>query len=146
MKNVTRQQIVEMARSWIGTPYRHQGRTRRGVDCAGPLVNIANEIGAEGITDRLIYSRFPESFNLKEQMDAALIKVDKDKVKPGDVLLFKIDVLPQHVGIAGNYKHGGLSIIHCYQRVGRVVEHRFANVWWARLIQAYKIPNVQEDM
>jgi hypothetical protein len=39
-----------------------------------------------------------------------------------------------------------LSIIHCYQRVGRVVEHRFANVWWARLMQAYKIPGVQEDI
>ena len=30
----TRSEIIEFARSWVGVPWRHQGRTRNGIDCA----------------------------------------------------------------------------------------------------------------
>jgi hypothetical protein len=40
-----RSQIVAKAKSFIGTPWKHQGRTRRSVDCVGLVVAIADELG-----------------------------------------------------------------------------------------------------
>jgi len=146
MKRPTRSFIVQQARSWVGVPYRHQGRNRLGVDCSGPLVAIAKDIGIEGVTDVLTYSRHPVTFALKQQMDKVLIPIDPREIQPGDVCLFKMVQIPQHVAIVGDYKYGGLSLIHCYQKVGRMVEHRFAGVWWGRLAQAYRLPDIVEDM
>lgn len=142
-----RSEIVRMARSWVGTPYRHQGRSARGMDCAGPLIRIAHEIGiGHKFDDELIYSRNPETFSLKRKMDELLLWIEPAEIKPGDILLFRIDAYPQHVSIAVDYYLGGLAMVHCYSRVGKVVEHRLAKIWLARLIQAYKIPGIEEDM
>jgi cell wall-associated NlpC family hydrolase len=35
--------IVSAARSWLGVPWRHQGRTRQGVDCAGLVVLVGRK-------------------------------------------------------------------------------------------------------
>lgn len=144
---VKQSEIVAMARSWIGVPYRHQGRSRRGVDCAGPLVAIAHEIGlGHKFNDQLIYSTNPETFSLKEQMDSVLERITKSEIRPADALLFKIDIHPQHVAIVGDYFGDGLSVIHCHTRVKKVVEHRLAGAWLAKLVQAYRIPDIVEDM
>ena len=34
---IKRREIVAAARDWVGVPYRHQGRTRNGIDCIGLL-------------------------------------------------------------------------------------------------------------
>ncbi len=34
--------VVRTARTWLGTPYHHQGRLKGvGVDCAGLLIGVA---------------------------------------------------------------------------------------------------------
>jgi len=144
---IKRSEIVKMAREWLEVPYRHQGRNRLGVDCAGPLVHIAREVGlGDKFNDQLIYTTNPETFSLKKQMDSVLERIQPEEIRPGDPLLFKIDVHPQHVAIAVDYYGGGLGMLHCHSKVGKVIEHRLANVWMGRLIQAYKIPGVEEDM
>ena len=37
--------IIAAARSWLGVPWRHQGRTRQGVHCAGLVVLVGRELG-----------------------------------------------------------------------------------------------------
>ena len=37
--------IIAAARAWLGVPWRHQGRTRQGVDCAGLVVLVGREFG-----------------------------------------------------------------------------------------------------
>jgi len=144
---IKRSKIVKMAREWLGVPYRHQGRTRLGVDGAGPLVHIAKEVGlGDKFDDRLIYSANPETFSLKPQMNSVLNKIASEEIKPGDLLLFRFSIHPQHVAIAVDYYTGGLGMLHCYSKVGKVVEHRLANVWMARLVQAYRIPGIEEDL
>ena len=140
---INRADIVRMAREYKGVPYRHQGRcAKTGVDCAGLLALIADRIGLE-YPDNLRYPKNPEKFNLKSVMDQYLVPISADFIQPGDAMLFKIDVLPQHVAIAADYQYGGLSMIHCYNRVDRVVEHRLAKIWLSRLVQAYQIPEVE---
>ena len=37
--------IVAAARSWLGVPWRHQGRARQGIDCAGLVVLVGRGLG-----------------------------------------------------------------------------------------------------
>ena len=142
---ITRQQIVEAARKYKGAKYRHQGRSKiTGIDCAGLLAGIADEFGFK-YTDQFRYGRNAERFKLREEMDKRLVKVKKEDLQPGDMLLLKIDIVPQHTAIVSDYYLGGLGMIHCYDRVKKVVEHRLAKIWLARVVQVYRFPGVRED-
>ncbi len=134
------QAVLDHARSLIGTPYRHQGRNRRGMDCVGPLLFVTAAMGMDyQETDRR-YGRNPEKFRLKQEMDARLEKVRTEDIRPGDILLFGFGGPPQHVGIATDYVHGGLGLVHCNTKVGRVVEHALSPAWRRMLKHAYRLP------
>lgn len=43
----TRETFIEVARSWLGTPFQHQGHMKGvAVDCAGFIAEVAKESGA----------------------------------------------------------------------------------------------------
>jgi uncharacterized protein YijF (DUF1287 family) len=58
--------------------------------------------------------------------------------QPGDIALMRFVREPHHVGIIGDYAHGGLSLIHCYGEVGKVVEHRLNETWRGRILEVYR--------
>ncbi len=43
---LTRCNAIESARTWVGTPFRHQGRGKSGIDCVGLVINVGKDIGA----------------------------------------------------------------------------------------------------
>jgi uncharacterized protein YijF (DUF1287 family) len=63
----------------------------------------------------------------------------------GDVVWMRFEKEPQHLGIVGDYVHGGLSLIHAYNGAGvnRVVEHRLDDTWRARIVAAWRYPGVE---
>ena len=63
--------IVAAARSWLGVPWRHQGRTRQGVDCAGLVVLVGRELGLADY-DTTAYGRRPEGQGFVEHFRAAM--------------------------------------------------------------------------
>lgn len=114
----SRQDVIRVARSMVGTKYRHGGRTRKSVDCGGLLIAIATELGIDHIAPPLGYSRHPDG-RLVDHVHAGA-DPQKDP-QPGDILVFWVDRgsrLPQHVGIITEC--GGL--IHADMRSRRVVE------------------------
>ena len=40
----TSDEVVREARTWVGVPFRHQGRSRSGVDCGGIIVVVLREL------------------------------------------------------------------------------------------------------
>ena len=52
---------------------------------------------------------------------------------PGDVFLIKFNGQPQHLAI-----FTGDSIIHAYEKAGKVVEQRFADVWRKKIAGVYR--------
>lgn len=137
-----RQIIVSEARSWIGTKFRHQGRTKGiGCDCAGVLVGIAKIINMK-LIDMRGYGRTPFGGQLKKTMDEQFDPVLISHVCPGDILLLRVRKEPQHLAIVADYKYGGLSIIHSTSDIGRVVEHRFDVAVKKKIVAAYKFPGV----
>jgi cell wall-associated NlpC family hydrolase len=145
------QQIISAARSWLGTQYHHQGRLKRnsstqgGVDCIGLIIGVAKELGLKSKTGKYLaefdetdYLAVPDGVSLKRFLDTHLVPVRKEKIKPGDVLLFKIFKHPQHVGIATDYDERHLGIIHCYSGSGKVVEHVLSDSWQRMLVSGYR--------
>lgn len=121
----TRADVVAEARTWLGTKWIHQHRAKgQGVDCAGLIICVARDLGLLSADfDINGYSRMPDGTLLAvcdEHMDC----IDRSAMQPGDVLVMATEHDPQHMGFLGDYRHGGLSLIHATNRAGRVVETR----------------------
>lgn len=132
---VTRQQIVDTSRSYLGCRYHHQGRNRAGVDCAGLIVCVANDLGIQTDSDLRGYSRVPGLLNVKRAFDDFGIRVAK--YQPGDFLLMRFGEQP-HAAIVTD-----VGIIHCYLAARRVIEHNLSDEWRARIVAAYAFPEVE---
>lgn len=136
----TRKQIVEEARSWIGTKWVHQHCLKGvAVDCAQMVIAVGQ---ACGVVDPLLrvtdYGRFPDG-TILTTCSAHMDPVPEALLRPGDVVSVAMEHQPQHVGIVGDYVHGGLSIIHA-SNAGRmqVIESRLVFMRRFRFIAGFK--------
>lgn len=134
--------IVSIARRWVGTPFHHQARLERvGVDCVGLVICVAREIDAVPADwDVEGYGRVPDGKQLVHHLQQRLVPIAQAEMQLGDVVLVAFDSHPQHVGIVGNYLHGGLSIIHASGAHGRVLETRLLFSRAMRFVAAYRFP------
>lgn len=123
--------VVECARQYIGVPFQHQGRSTAGLDCGGLVVVAYRDAGIE-VADVKGYSRYPGGGSLQRVLGRSFHLVSKPH--PGDVLLMAFGREPEHLAI-----YAGRTIIHSYERVMKVVEHRFALVWQARVRGVYRV-------
>lgn len=147
-------EIIAEGRTWIGTPFHHQGRVKGvGCDCIGGVLGILHNAGVRSRQrddagnpipftefDRTDYSTDPNSERLKHTLDEHLIAIPLAEIRAGDVLLFKIIHLPQHVGIVADHPYGGLSLIHAYSPAGKMVEEQLTQSWLSRVVSAYRVP------
>lgn len=124
-----REEIVEEARSWLDTPFRHQGRKKGvAIDCAGIVEAIAYKFnltnGYEIYTPeevRLKYSRVPDGA-LEQLINTFMDRVEPEERQPGDVALISWSRLPQHVAVFSSKT----TIIHAYMPARKVVEVSFS--------------------
>lgn len=139
---VTRAAFVAEARTWLGVPWVHQGRARSGVDCIGLLLCVGWALELTDFDFRNYrYSNDPQMlFGLA---DAHMSRIDLAQAQPGDVVAISYPGVPHHMGLLGDYAHGGLSLIHSLNLWGRqVVEHRLDDAWRRRIKTAYAVPGV----
>lgn len=128
--------IVNLAREYINTPFRHQGRLKGvGVDCAGLCINVMKELDYE-IIDVKAYDRIPNGNLFDKIVNANLNRKDLKDIEEGDFLTFNFDQDPQHIAIVSNVEP--LAIIHAYQKSGKVVEHFADNFWKSRIVAAFE--------
>ena len=129
--------FVQAARSYKGVPFRHMGRSRNAVDCAGLIKPAALDIGRE-LIDLSYYGREPWQNGLERVLRANFGKMHKTP-KVGDVGLFSYSPgsPPAHLAVFGDYRYGNLSLIHCYGEVGRVVEHGYTGPWIEKFVGAF---------
>lgn len=133
----TRSQFVAEARTWIGTPYQHQGRLKGiACDCIGLVIGTARALG---LTDYDIdgYGKRPDG-SLRPVMETQLETIPLDQAQAGDVVLFAWDTHPLHVGILTDETH----VIHAYLPNRRVVENTIDEKWRALIVAAYHVPGV----
>jgi cell wall-associated NlpC family hydrolase len=134
----TPESIITAARTWVGVPFRHQGRSRLGVDCAGLLVELLRSSGAlpADYTEPRDYGRGP-SRELGEILERYCTRTDS--AAPATLILVRWprESIASHVALCT-----GRNLIHCYERAGRVVEHRYGEPWLRMTDSIWKLPSV----
>jgi cell wall-associated NlpC family hydrolase len=135
----TKQEFVDKAREFIGIPFRHQGRTIHGVDCAGLLYLTAKELGVS-TRDETDYGRLPDPKRMLRLLSENMDRIPIEEAVPGDVYWMRFGVDPQHLALVTDK-----GIIHSYSEVrkgsetGRVVEHTLNKTWKDRITSCWRI-------
>jgi cell wall-associated NlpC family hydrolase len=130
--------FVTTARSYLRTPFKHQGRSAWGLDCVG-LCIVALRPTGRPYFDAEAYSKHP----LRQGLRAALVRnlgepVPKESMREGDVVLMAFKGDPSHVGILTNYLHGGFALLHAFRQMGEVVEHRMDEEWIGYITEVFR--------
>lgn len=135
---ITANAVVAEARTWLGVPFLHQGRSRHGVDCIGWVASVCAQLGAFVPLQNLPhnYARNPQAL----LSDALRMLATPTTLEVGCLILIKWPLAPHasHVGI-----YTGKSMIHCYEAVGKVVEHGYSTPWPERTESLWRIPGVR---
>lgn len=131
----TRADVVRVARSYHGVRWRHQGRTRYGIDCIGLVILVAHELGLSD-HDCTDYSRIPDGRQLRQALECHLQPTTDQQ--PGDVVLMRFAREPQHVGILTD-----IGLIHAYAATRKVIEHRIDKNWSDRIVAAYSFRGIE---
>lgn len=126
--------FVTVARSYIGTPFHHQGRLPGvGLDCAGVVVCALRESGRD-VDDVKGYGRVPSQGLFQAMVEKHCERISFDDVQTGDLLMFAFRGDMQHIAI---YDNG--MLIHAYSDVLKVVENSLDAVWMQRLRGCYRL-------
>lgn len=136
---MTGHDVVLAARSQLDTPFMHQGRLPgQALDCAGLIVVVAKLLNIP-IDDQGGYSRTPAHGLLEAAVheQPAIQFVRLSEIAAGDILLMRFSGEPQHLAI-----FSGETIIHAYERVGKVAEHRLDTSWRRRIVSAHRFIQV----
>lgn len=117
----TRARIVAEALSWEGVPFRHQGRSRSGVDCVGLGICVGRALGLLGDYDILNYRRNADGADLLREFRGQMGREKPiNRAAEGDVLLFRDRQFTVHVGIVIDVAPR-VQIIHAYATARKVL-------------------------
>jgi len=148
--------VVETARSWVGTPYVHQHRTKGvAVDCVGLVIGVGLEAAVlptwteEAWAPHRGYGRAPNPEHMGRAIRQFLEPLDLDPGSPApDAAIAFIgwrSHLPMHLAIMATAPDGRRMMIHAFQGIGRTVEHGFVDPWPARVVSWWRYPGVAES-
>ena len=129
--------VIAFARSMKGTRFGHMKRSLRSVDCAGLILLALQSIGRKTV-DIAAYGRTPHKDGLREAVRANLGEPVTDGIRPGDVLLMRMNVEPTHVALVAEHEKIGLTLIHTDSTIGQVVEHSYRSPWVERTVEVYR--------
>jgi NlpC/P60 family putative phage cell wall peptidase len=136
--------IIAEARSWIGTPYRHQASLKGvGCDCLGLVRGVWRALYGEEPERVPAYSRDWAEACLRETLAEAgarhLVPVVREAMQAGDVLLFRwrTGLVAKHAAIMTS----DASMVHAHDGAA-VAEVAFAPWWRRRLAYVFRFPGV----
>ena len=142
---VSREDIVSEARMWVGTPWKHQGRTSYGIDCAGLPIMVGKALGLTTF-DITSYPARPDGSFLGPFYDNLIHKPRADLLNQGDVVVFSESGHICHCGIITR-KHGVLAVVHAHAKRRKVIEETLdsAESVIGKPIHAFEYPMSMKD-
>jgi cell wall-associated NlpC family hydrolase len=141
----TPQAVVNEARSWLGVPFRHQGRDRNGIDCVGLPIVVLQTLGAlpADFKEPTNYPPFPHLDQLKPLIHKYCTPLP-DEPRPGALITLAWHQTLAHVAI---YTEAN-TLIHAYGRAPHlaVIEHGFRGLWRTRYTsRVWALPGVSYE-
>lgn len=123
-------EVVQKAKTYIGTPYKYGGTTVLGMDCSGLLMRSFESID--------IY--IPRSSRAQSQMGKP---VTAEALKPGDLVFFatqKGSRKVTHVGLVTEYNNRGeIIFIHASSSRGVIEANLMSDYYKKRFVKARRI-------
>ena len=128
-----RDEVIAEARRWLDVPWKHQGRTRGGIDCAGLVILVGKTLGVVDY-DTTNYQRRTHGHDFLNHFRKNMKEKPVINAIPGDVLLFRDKQFPCHSTIVGLTNDGSaLTIIHAHALRRKVIEERLDQGDWMNL-------------
>lgn len=133
-----RQAVIEEAKTWLGTPYHHQGRIKGvGVDCATILCEVYEKVGLIPYVDPTPY---PPDWHLHRESERYMGWMEQygyatETPQPGDIVLWKFGRCFSHGGILVDAK----TIIHSYLHIGVTLEKLSCEAFQGRAKKYYTL-------
>ncbi len=135
--------VVDAARAYLGVPWRHQGRSARGLDCAGLVILTARDLGLSDY-DTTGYSRHAQGLNFVEHFRANMDGIAVAVAGPGDVLVFADAAYPCHCGILSE-RHGVPHLIHAHALRRKVIEEPYTGEWPMKVKFAFRFESYDPE-
>ncbi|HEQ98802.1 MAG TPA: hypothetical protein ENO22_05625 [candidate division Zixibacteria bacterium] len=129
-----REQIIEEARSFLGVPFQHRGRSRSGLDCVGLLELVGLAVFGNKI-ELGAYPRHPSSRQVFEQINKYADRIEGSQARPGDLVLMNYGGRSTHFGILSDK-----GVINASAIEKKVVEQP---LFLGRIVAYYKIRGVR---
>lgn len=129
--------IIKEARTWIGVKWRHQGRTREGVDCIG-IIQCTAKVLALTSYDNTLYRRVFDKDEITEHFrKAECTPIPYLQAKQADILIIREFHIPYHcVLLSYNEEY----IIHAHAIRRKVVEELYTEKWRKNVVSAWRLP------
>lgn len=137
-----RERVVEIARSWLGTPYHHQASLKgKGCDCLGLVRGVWREVrggepeAAPPYTPDWAEARREETLLAGARRHAREIR--PADARPGDILVFRLrdGAMAKHMAILATDE----TMIHAIENAP-VSEVHFSSWWRRHAVSAFVFP------
>lgn len=138
-----REAFIAAAKSYLHVRWRHQGRSGRGVDCAGLLICAMRDIGREPL-DAEGYGKVPYRGKLQEMLrinlgaPVARKPIAMDMLRFGDMALMQFKGDPSHLGVIVPHPQGGMAMLHAFAQNREVTWHRIDEQWLGYIAEVYR--------
>lgn len=143
---IRRHQIIQIARTWIGTPYHHQASLRGvGVDCIGLVRGVYRELYGSEAQDVPAYSGdWGDSNGNEDLLEAGrrnLVEIPLEDAGVGDVVALRwvASSVAKHAVILSEDDR----MIHAYDR-SLVAEVCISDWWRRKMVAAFQFPGVTD--
>lgn len=151
---VLRTRFIETVRSYINTPYVHQGRHRgKACDCLGLIIGSTAELGMidwEAVYKKdnrwRVYSRMPKDHLLESCCQHVFKQSSVENMQFGDLVLFawKPNKGSQHCAILTPHPSADFGIVHALNTERSVKEHVLSNDWRSHIREVYAMPGLED--
>lgn len=138
---IARATVVDEARSWIGTRWVHQGRSRDGIDCAGLIVMVCRALTISDYDAVSGYPRDPDGSFMQHFFALGGKRIPILTALPGDIMLFRDSIFACHCGFVAD-KDGAPSIVHAFTSRRKVLEEPLIGEFRDKWVATFALPGV----
>lgn len=137
-------EVLRIARAWLGTPYMHQGSACGiGADCLGLILGIWRELYGQEPEAVPAYTADWGEYGASEVLQSAArrhFQHEDGGLRTGQVLLFRMrgGAVAKHLGVVSAIG-AAPAFIHAYERHG-VVESHLSRPWRLRIAGRFRFP------